>query len=297
MKKKITYLSTISLLCFILVSCSPKNNIEPIDLFNDVPPSWSQELPEMEKYTGNWWESLGDTLFTSYFDTFMNNNTNLLSTYQQLEIAKNSAQIRNAGIFPALALNNSSNARKQNFSGFGFDPSLLGIGSGDSTNSSDSGVLSFSSNIFNLNLGFQWELDIWGKLLNARKSAWKDFEASSNELAYAQFSMMTRFASSYFQAVQLNIQKELSLEKLKTFEELQRIVLERYQKGISSSLDVNLAESSLAFQKVAVENAKIQSKAGIQLIEISLGKISIWFLKTHQIIAKRFCSCTIWITF
>ena len=77
----------------------------------------------MEKYTGNWWESLGDTLFTSYFDTFMKNNTNLLSTYQQLEIAKNSAQIRSAGIFPALALNNSSNARKQNFSGFGFDPS------------------------------------------------------------------------------------------------------------------------------------------------------------------------------
>ena len=130
MKKKITYFSTISLLCLILVSCSPKNNIEPNDLFNDVPPSWSQELPEMEKYTGNWWESLGDSLFTSYFDTFMNNNTNLLSTYQQLEIAKNSAQIRSAGIFPSLALNNSSNARKQNFSGFGFDPSMLGIGSG-----------------------------------------------------------------------------------------------------------------------------------------------------------------------
>ena len=55
----------------------------------------------MEKYTGNWWESLGDTLFTSYFDTFMKNNTNLLSTYQQLEIAKNSAQIRSAGIFPS----------------------------------------------------------------------------------------------------------------------------------------------------------------------------------------------------
>ena len=288
MKIKITYLSITCLLCLFLASCSPKNKIEPIDLFNDIPPSWSQELPEMEKYTGNWWESLGDTLFTSYFDTFMKNNTNLLSTYQQLEIAKNSAHIRSAGIFPALALNNSSNARKQNFSGFGFDPSLLGIGSGDSTNSSDSGVLSFSSNIFNLNLGFQWELDIWGKLLNARKSAWKDFEASSNELAYAQFSMMTRFASSYFQAVQLNIQKELSLEKLKTFEELQRIVLERYQKGIASSLDVNLAQSSLAFQKVAVENAKIQSKAGIQFIEISLGKYPFGSLKLTESLPKDF---------
>ena len=130
MKIKITNLSITCLLCLFFASCSPKNKIEPIDLFNDIPPSWSQELPEMEKYTGNWWESLGDTLFTSYFDTFMKNNTNLLSTYQQLEIAKNSAQIRSAGIFPALALNNSSNARKQNFSGFGFDPSLHGIGSG-----------------------------------------------------------------------------------------------------------------------------------------------------------------------
>ena len=106
MKIKITNLSITCLLCLFFASCSPKNKIEPIDLLNDIPPSWSQELPEMEKYTGNWWESLGDTLFTSYFDTFMKNNTNLLSTYQQLEIAKNSAQIRSAGIFPALALNN-----------------------------------------------------------------------------------------------------------------------------------------------------------------------------------------------
>ena len=248
----------------MLISCTQKH--EPSVFFDNIPKSWNQPLPKMEEYTGFWWESLQDTLFNDYFELFRENNPDLRSTYYQLDVAKNNATIKSAGIFPNVSLNNSSSTRMQNLSGFGFDPSFLGIGGGDSTGSSQSNVISFESDLFNLNLGFQWELDIWGKLFNARKSAWTEFNASANDLAYAQFSLLTRFTISYYQAVQNQIQYKLSIEKLNTFKELQRIVNERYKKGLASSLDVNLSESSLAFHLLTTSPSRVDTPCSVALV-------------------------------
>ena len=286
MKSNKNFIKLILPICFLLISCTQKH--EPGVFFDNIPKSWNQPLPEMEEYTGFWWESLQDTLFNDYFELFRENNPDLRSTYYQLDVAKNNATIKSAGIFPNASLNNSSSTRMQNLSGFGFDPSFLGIGGGDSTGSSQSNVISFESDLFNLNLGFQWELDIWGKLFNARKSAWTEFNASANDLAYAQFSLLTRFTISYYQAVQNQIQYKLSIEKLNTFKELQRIVNERYKKGLASSLDVNLSESSLAFQNVTVENLYLQSKSTIQFIEVSLGKYPLGELQISNFIPNSF---------
>ena len=38
-------------------------------------------------------------------------------------------------------------------------------------------VVSFGNSTAGLGINFQWELDIWGRLLNGRKAAQKNYEA------------------------------------------------------------------------------------------------------------------------
>ena len=116
------------------------------------------------------------------------------------------------------------------------------------------------------------EIDIWGKLRNQRKAAFKNFEASYNELSYLQFSLGTRFASSYYNAVEAEMQRSLSEEIFLSLKEVRDVVLQRYERGLTSSLDLRLAESALANSELQKINSSIKSVNLLRNLETLLGK-------------------------
>lgn len=275
---KIALLS-IFIVMFIFCACAPivdyKSNI-----IDKVPSSWSIKIDNLEIHTGKWWESFNDSTFITYFNEFQNNSPDLKSIAAQAALAKNIAKISGANIFPSLSLSSSASARQQNTAAFGFPSSLNNIftSGGDSTKNSDqssnneSSAVSFTSNNAALNLGMQWEVDIWGKLLNARRAAYKDFESSKNELAYLKFSIGVQYVNVYFTAVESSAQYKLALETTDALNKIKNIVVNRYGKGLSSSLDVRLAESSLAINRLAEENRLVQRSGYIRNLEVLMGK-------------------------
>ena len=118
----------------------------------------------------------------------------------------------------------------------------------------------------------QWEIDIWGKLRNQRKAAFKNFEASYNELSYLQFSLGTRFALSYYDAVEAKMQQSLSEQIYQSLKEVRDVVSERYERGLTSSLDLRLSESALANSELQKINQSIQSVRLLRDLEVLLGK-------------------------
>ena len=132
---------------------------------------------------------------------------------------------------------------------------MLGLDDQNNSNdNSENSVVSFSSENSGLNLGMQWEVDVWGRLLNARRAAYKDYESTLNDLAYLKFSLGVQYVNAYYAAVESNIQHELSIETREALVRVKNIVLNRYDNGLSSSLDLRLAESSLAISRVEEEN-------------------------------------------
>ena len=269
---KSIFFKTVSFALVIFYSCSqpPQVNIE-ID--EEIPTSWQIPLPSQSDLTGKWWEVFADTLFSEHLSTFQSNSPDLLSIVTRLEIAEQTAKINGGGIFPSINIGNSGNVRKQNLSAFGFSSNMLGIGSNDSTNEgSNSSVLSFDSQNYGLNVNMQWELDIWGKLINQRRAAYKNYEASKNDLAYLQFSLSAQFTTVYYNAVESKIQYMLAVETSKALEDVTKIVNDRYANGLASSLELRLAESSLAVNKIQLESLKSQSKRSIRALELLMGK-------------------------
>ena len=159
---------------------------------------------------------------------------------------------------------------------------LLNLGSESDSSSSGSGqanqVISFDSETYGLNLNFQWEIDVWGRLLkNGRKAAFKDFESISYDLSYMRFSTLVRSAKIYFQNIEAFQQLELAKESFSSLREIKELVKDRYNKGLRSSLDYRLAQTSVSTSRVLIEK---KSKKPDDILKASTrnfnGGLSAW---------------------
>ena len=265
MKLYHTYIFTL-----LFVGCS--SNLSPnLNFADQLPETWNTPLPKEESYAGKWWEVFNDTLFNQFFSEFRNRNPDLLSISQQIESSNLLAKINGATLTPSVSATTGGGRRLQNLSAFGFSLSSLGLG-GESTDSSESDqVVSFSSDNYNATIAMQWEIDIWGKLRNQRKAAFKNFEATQNELAYLRFSLSTQFATSYYAAVEAEMQYRLAQEITASLQGVRDVVSERYGLGLTSSLDLRLAEASLANSKLQLVDRSIQKNRTLRSLESILG--------------------------
>ena len=265
MKLYHTYIFTL-----LFVGCS--SNLSPNLKFADqLPETWNTPLPKEESYAGKWWEVFNDTLFNQFFSEFRDRNPDLLSISQQIESSNLLAKINGATLTPSVSATTGGGRRLQNLSAFGFSLSSLGLG-GESTDSSESDqVVSFSSDNYNATIAMQWEIDIWGKLRNQRKAAYKNFEATQNELAYLRFSLSTQFATSYYAAVEAEMQYRLAQEITASLQGVRDVVSERYGLGLTSSLDLRLAEASFANSKLQLVDRSIQKNRTLRSLESILG--------------------------
>lgn len=255
----------------MIVGCS--SNIAPkLELPEKLPLNWNSSQTSLDTFNNEWWQVFDDTTFNRHYDDFKILSPDLKSVSKQLESSSLLAKINGAILAPSFSVGSDGSQRKQNLSAFGFSPSALGISNQGQDSSSSESVLSFESSNFNAAITMQWEIDIWGKLRNQRKAAFKNFEASYNELSYLQFSLGTRFASSYYNAVEAEMQRSLSEEIFLSLKEVRDVVLQRYERGLTSSLDLRLAESALANSELQKINSSIKSVNLLRNLETLLGK-------------------------
>ena len=255
----------------MFVGCA--SNIAPkLELPEKLPLNWNSSQTSLDTFNNEWWQVFDDTTFNRHYDDFKILSPDLKSVSKQLESSSLLAKINGAILAPSFSVGSDGSQRKQNLSAFGFSPSALGIGNQGQDSSSSESVLSFESSNFNAAITMQWEIDIWGKLRNQRKAAFKNFEASYNELSYLQFSLGTRFASSYYNAVEAEMQRSLSEEIFLSLKEVRDVVLQRYERGLTSSLDLRLAESALANSELQKINSSIKSVNLLRNLETLLGK-------------------------
>jgi len=255
----------------LFVSCS-SNTAPKLALPEKLPSTWISSQTSLDTFNSEWWQVFDDTTFNKHYDDFKMLSPDLKSVSKQLESSSLLAKINGAILAPNLSIGSDGSQRKQNLSAFGFSPSALGIGTQGQDSSSSESVISFESSNFSANLVMQWEIDIWGKLRNQRKAAFKNFEASYNELSYLQFSLGTRFALSYYDAVEAKMQQSLSEQIYQSLKEVRDVVSERYERGLTSSLDLRLSESALANSELQKINQSIQSVRLLRDLEVLLGK-------------------------
>ena len=240
-------------LFLLFLNCAGRSEFDVDILDIPVPKSWQITFPDNKDFVGEWWLSFQDSALTNYLSKYKANSPTVRTLLQNQKLAKYNASISSSSIFPQLNFSARLDTNTQNLSGFGFATALLGdsddSGDDDNTNQSSNNsqdVISFGNTSAGINLNLQWEIDIWGRLINARKAAYKNYNSMLHDLAYLRFSTEVRTTQLYFKGVESAAQLELSKNSYNSLVEIRDLVKDRYERGLRPSLDYRLAETSVA---------------------------------------------------
>ncbi len=128
------------------------------------------------------------------------------------------------------------------------------------------------SDNFNLSGIFTWELDLWGRLKDRRVAALADLFAAKEDFQGLKLSLAANTAKLWFDIIEAGQQLKLSKKTLESFESNLNILQERFERGISETLDLRLTRANVATAKSNVFRRQRLLDELVRSLEILLGR-------------------------
>ena len=130
----------------------------------------------------------------------------------------------------------------------------------------------FSDSSFGLGLDASWEVDLWGRLDAAVDAAEQDLVASEADLAAARLAVASQTAISWINLNQSLAQERVAVETFTARDRTKRLTERRFERGLSTALDVRLARSALAGAEASIAARRQQSGNATRALEVLLGR-------------------------
>ncbi len=289
-----------SVVALALAGCASVDN-DMLEARLPAPPAaWTAVDNVSGVPTGDWVAAFGDPALEGLIREAMEHNNALLAAKANLEAARASARVVRSDLLPSIdaAPRSSRNAivrdpaaaaqsgGNANLSGlraqdledrFGIDTNSDGKLDGldlDGNGVLDAPIPNRRIYINNYSLGAQvsWEIDIWGRIRNQTKAAYRDARASAADYQGRRLSIAGAVAQSWFQLIQARQQRELSERDVTARERNLKVIERRYESGVATSLDVRLARSALGSSKASLAlSQRVEGESSRQL-EVLLGR-------------------------
>ncbi len=207
-----------------------------------------------------WWKEFKDENLNILVESALEKNTNLRIAYLNLEKAKASLGVAEASLLPGVNLNVDYTKAKS---------------SGETYTGQPQTRYRTSS----INLGLNYEIDLWGRVRNSVLAANESLNASKFDYDSARLSLSSSVAKSYFALVSLNMQEAVLQETLKTYEAT--LALRKTQLDLGGINEMAYLQS-----KAAVESAKMSLISVLNLKSKALTSLAILTGKSNDEILK-----------
>ena len=183
-----------------------------------------------------WKPFFNDPKLIALIDTAIHNNLDVLMTAQEIEIAKSKVRLASGKLLPSV------NA------GFGAGVEKVGRytsqGAGDASADITPGQ-GVPDNLTNIQFGFQagWEADVWGKLKNAKKSAYTNYLSSIEGKKWVTTNLIAEVANSYYELVGLHAQLNIINESIVLQNKQLEVVKTQKEASVVTELAVKQFEA------------------------------------------------------
>ena len=181
---------------------------------------WVPAAPADALDRGPWWQLFGDPVLNDLAASVEVSNQNVAAAVAAYAQARAIVAQERAALFPSVSL--------------GLSADRSGVRNGS------------ASTAYRLNLGGDWEPDVWGRLRAGVTSAQASAEATAADLASARLSAQGELAANYFTIRALDAQRLLLERSIAGYERELRITQNRYDVGIVARTDVLQAQTQLA---------------------------------------------------
>lgn len=262
MTARMAALGAVSLLAVTVggcVSTDAEQALAPIDF----PSTWAAyseaASPDVMPITDDWLADMGDPDVVQIVSEALSYNNDLAASAARVRAARENARITLANQLPGI--NGSFSASSQTPAG------------GAQINQQTGQIVAGGSqDFYSVGFSFRWELDVWGRLTDQTRAAYKDARAQGLDFAASQLSIAGGAAQSWYALAEARLQRQLSERDVATGEANLRIIERRYERGLSSSLDLRLARSSLAQSRATLIQRQQAEQENARRLEVLMGR-------------------------
>ncbi len=203
-----------------------------------VPPSFYEIKDSTNTAKVKWKQFFTDTYLSNLIDSALKNNQELNITIQEINIAQFEIRARKGAYLPFLGLGAGA--------GFEKTPKYTSQGASDAANYITPGqkvpdVLPD----YLISANFSWEVDIWKKLRNAKKSAIYRYLASIEGKNFMVTNLVAEIASSYYELMALDNQLEILKRNITIYQNSLEIVKMEKQAARVTELAVRRFEAEV----------------------------------------------------
>lgn len=253
-----------SIWCFLVVSgililggCAqpPKPTHNKLTL--DIPKGYEYVLlNEASSQTNqwNWIEDFQSDELKAVVSQAMAHNFDLQAAATRMEIAAANTRIAGASRLPSIN-GNARSARNKRSSGDEF-----------------SALRSSTFDNFNMGFGWNWELDLWGRLKNEKQAAIANEQAALADFDSARLSIAGAVTRTWLSIKEAIAQEALARETYQNFLENYEVVFSGYKEGIYSAVDLSLIKADVQASLSQWESRKLATHEAKRSLQILLGE-------------------------
>ena len=215
----------ILLITLFIFGCASQKPIEPNQVIDfDVPEQWEINISQNLDFDQKWWSIFNDDNLNSFVVEFMDENISLEKAMLNTRKAKQASVIATGSLLPSISISSGVVESEQNTAGI---PTVFSALLGQSSDE----VTVFTQENYNLSLGTQWEIDLWGKLRQGRIATKQQYLSAKYFEDFLKLSLTAEASKLYFAIIEAEQILNNASKKLKNAETIFELYSLRYNKG------------------------------------------------------------------
>ena len=215
----------ILLITLFIFGCASQKPIEPNQVVDfDVPEKWEVNISQNLDFDQKWWNIFNDDNLNSFLVEFMDENISLEKAMLNTRKAKQASVIATGSLLPSISISSGVVESEQNTAGI---PTVFSALLGQSSDE----VTVFTQENYNLSLGTQWEIDLWGKLRQGRIATKQQYLSAKYFEDFLKLSLTAEASKLYFAIIEAEQVLNNASKKLKNAETIFELYSLRYNKG------------------------------------------------------------------
>ena len=215
----------ILLITLFIFGCASQKPIEPNQVVDfDVPEQWEINISQNLDFDQKWWSIFNDDNLNSFMVEFIDENISLEKAMLNTRKAKQASVIATGSLLPSISISSGVVESEQNTAGI---PTVFSALLGQSSDE----VTVFTQENYNLSLGTQWEIDLWGKLRQGRIATKQQYLSAKYFEDFLKLSLTAEASKLYFAIIEAEQVLNNASKKLKNAETIFELYSLRYNKG------------------------------------------------------------------
>ncbi|CAM3859412.1 MULTISPECIES: TolC family protein [Flavobacterium] len=224
---------------FNLIGCKTPHLVEKVANTN-LPEKYASSQDSINSGKVKWKDYFGDAYLNGLIDIALKNNQELNITLQEIEISRNEIQARKGEYLPFIGMKSGAGLEKVG--------RYTSKGANDATTDIKPNTeMPEPLPDYMIGAYASWEVDIWGKLHNAKKAAVSRYLASVEGKNFVITNLIAEIANSYYELLALDNQLSLIKQNINIQNDALKIVKLQKESAKVTELAVKRFEAQVLY--------------------------------------------------